>query len=92
MQGIEDPKKGSGLDFNYIDVRDDECEEHTLLSLAVLDGDSAHANLLKYALSESNYQDTTVMICTSMSTPWSIMDQLNKWIGVLQVISIKQAL
>ena len=65
-------------------MRDEDCEEHTLLNLAVLDGDVAHSNLLKFALSESNYTDTTVMICTSMSTPWSIMDQLNKWIGVLQ--------
>ena len=66
-------------------MRDDDCEEHTLLNLAVLDGDVAHANLLKFALSEPVYTDTTVMICTSMATPWSIMDQLNKWIGILQV-------
>ena len=85
LQGNEDPKKGSGLEFNYIDVRDEDCEEHTLLNLAVLDGDVAHANLLKFALSESVYTDTTVMICTSMATPWAIMDQLNKWIGILQV-------
>ena len=85
LQGNEDPKKGSGLEFNYIDVRDDDCEEHTLLNLAVLDGDVAHANLLKFALSEPVYTDTTVMICTSMATPWAIMDQLNKWIGILQV-------
>ena len=84
LQGNEDPKKGSGLEFNYIDVRDDDCEEHTLLNLAVLDGDVAHANLLKFALSDSVYSDTTVMICTSMATPWSIMDQLHKWIGILQ--------
>lgn len=50
LQGIEDPKKGSGLDFNYIDIRDDDCEDHTLLSLAVLDGDSKHANLLRYRI------------------------------------------
>ena len=85
LQGNEDPKKGSGLEFNYIDVRDEDCEEHTLLNLAVLDGDVAHANLLKFALSEAGYTDTTVMICTSMATPWAIMDQLNKWIGILQV-------
>ena len=85
LQGNEDPKKGSGLDFNYIEVRDEECEEHTLLSLAVLDGDAAHANLLRFALSADNYADTTVMICTSMATPWAIMDQLTKWMTVLQV-------
>ena len=84
LQGNEDPKKGSGLDFNYIHVTDDECEEHTLLGLAVLDGDPAHSNLLRFALNEENFADTTVMICSSMSTPWAIMDQLNMWISVLQ--------
>jgi len=84
LQGNEDPKKGSGLEFGYIDVRDDDCEDHTLLNHAVLDGDVAHANLLQFALTEDNYEDTTVLICASMATPWSIIDQLNKWIGVLQ--------
>ena len=84
LQGNEDPKKGSGLDFNYIHVTDDECEEHTLLGLAVLDGDPAHSNLLRFALNEENFADTTVMICSSMSTPWAIMDQLTMWISVLQ--------
>ena len=85
LQGNEDPKKGSGLEFGYIDVRDDDCEDHTLLNHAVLDGDVAHANLLQFALTEENYVDTTVLVCASMATPWSIIDQLNKWIGVLQV-------
>ena len=84
LQGNEDPKKGSGLDFNYIEVRDEECEEHTLLSLAVLDGDPAHANLLRFALSADNYADTTVMICASLATPWAVMEQLEQWIRVLQ--------
>ena len=84
LQGNEDPKKGSGLDYNYIEVRDEECEEHTLLSLAVLDGDAAHANLLRFALSADNYADTTVMICASLATPWAVMEQLDKWIRVLQ--------
>jgi len=85
LQGNEDPKKGSGLEFGYIDVRDEEeGEEHTLLSHYVLDGDVAHANLLQFALTEANVQRTTVLVCTSMATPWSVMDQLDKWIRVLQ--------
>ena len=92
LQGNEDPKKGSGLEFGYIDVRDDDCEDHTLLNHAVLDGDVAHANLLQFALTEENYVDTTVLICASMAAPWSIIDQLNKWIGVLQVLRCKHDL
>ena len=63
LQGNEDPKKGSGLEFGYIDVRDEEeGEEHTLLNHFVLDGDVAHANLLQFALTEENVQSTTVLV------------------------------
>ena len=85
LQGNEDPKKGSGLEFGYIDVRDDEeGEEHTLLNHFVLDGDVAHANLLQFALTEKNVENMTVLICTSMATPWSIMSELEKWVTVLE--------
>jgi len=85
LQGNEDPKKGSGLEFGYIDVRDEEeGDEHTLLNHFVLDGDVAHANLLQFAPTEANVESTTVLVCTSMAAPWNVMDQLQKWIGVLQ--------
>jgi len=85
LQGNEDPKKGSGLEFGYIDVRDeDEGEEHTLLNHFVLDGNVAHANLLRFALTEQNVESTTVLVCTSMAAPWNVMEQLEKWLGVLQ--------
>ena len=73
------------MEFGYIDVRDEEeGEEHTLLNHFVLDGDSAHANLLQFALTEENVDHTTVLVCTSMTTPWTVIDQLSKWIRVLQ--------
>jgi len=85
LQGNEDPKKGSGLEFGYIDVRDeDEGEEHTLLNHFVLDGNVAHANLLRFALTEQNVESTTVLVCTSMAAPWNVMEQLEKWLRVLQ--------
>ena len=57
---------GSGLEFGYIDVRDeDEGEEHTLLNHFVLDGNVAHANLLRFALTEQNVESTTVLVRSS---------------------------
>ena len=54
---------GSGLEFGYIDVRDEEeGEEHTLLNHFVLDGNVAHANLLRFALTEQNVDSTTVLV------------------------------
>ena len=60
LQGNEDPKKGSGLEYGYIDVRDEYRDDHTRLSHWILDGDSAHANLLNFALTEKNYEGEPV--------------------------------
>jgi len=84
LQGNEDPKKGSGLEYGYIDVRDEYRDDHTRLSHWILDGDAAHANLLNFALTEKNYEDTTVLINVAMTTPWNIMDQLQNWASLLQ--------
>ena len=59
LQGNEDPKKGSGLEYGYIDVRDEYRDDHTRLSHWILDGDSSHANLLNFALTEKNYEGVT---------------------------------
>ena len=59
-------------------------QDHTRLSHWILDGDPTHANLLSFALTETNYSDTTVLLCVSMTTPWNIMDQLQNWATVLQ--------
>ena len=56
LQGNEDPKKGSGLEYGYIDVRDEYRDDHTRLSHWILDGDPSHANLLNFALTEKNYE------------------------------------
>lgn len=49
----------------------------------MLDGDPSHANLLKFALNENNYEHTLVILTVSMTAPWSWLDQLQNWIKVL---------
>ncbi|XP_043276405.1 cytoplasmic dynein 1 light intermediate chain 1 isoform X3 [Venturia canescens] len=83
LQGVEDPKKGSGLEFAYIDVRDDYRDDQTRLSVWVLDGDPGHANLLRFALSQERYPHTLVMLVAAMTTPWAILDQLQAWAALL---------
>jgi hypothetical protein len=58
--------------------------EHTRLGVWTLDGDPNHVHLLKYALKEPNFTDTTVLLCVSMAQPWNIMDQLSEWARLLQ--------
>ncbi|KAJ8866124.1 hypothetical protein PR048_033648 [Dryococelus australis] len=84
LQGVEDPKKGSGLEFAYIDVRDEYRDDHTRLSVWVLDGDPSHAHLLRFALSEESLPHTLVMFVVSMTTPWAMLEQLQSWASVLQ--------
>lgn len=84
MQGNEDPKKGAGLEYCYVDVRDEYREDHTRLGVWTLDGDPHHQNLLQFALKESNFSDNTVALAVSMTTPWNIMDQLQNWASLLQ--------
>ncbi|CAG9854437.1 unnamed protein product [Phyllotreta striolata] len=83
LQGIENSSKGSGLEYAYIDVRDDYRDDHTRLSVWVLDGDPAHVDLLKFALNEETFQNTLVILTVSMTTPWGILEQLQHWASVL---------
>lgn len=84
LQGVEDPKKGSGLEYAYIDVRDEYRDDHTRLGAWILDGDQSLSFLLKYALNEETYPDVTIMFVVSMTTPWNILDQLQSWAVILQ--------
>ncbi|CAG7824637.1 unnamed protein product [Allacma fusca] len=83
LQGIEDPKKGCGLEYAYIEIRDEYRDDQTQLSVWVLDGNPSHANLLQFALSDKTFSETVVMLTVSMATPWTIIDQLQFWAGLL---------
>lgn len=83
LQGVEDPKKGSGLEYAYIDVKDEYRDDVTRLGVWVLDGDPGHTNLLKFALNDTNYAHTLVILTVSMTTPWSWLEELQHWIKVL---------
>ena len=122
LQGNVDPKKGSGLEYAYIDVRDEYRDgkltallkifvlfstlffifflfinwysisrlvfsfavDHTHLAVWLLDGDSSHSHLLKYAMTEKTYSSTLLMLTVSITTPWAMLDQLREWASLIQ--------
>ncbi|GFU33050.1 cytoplasmic dynein 1 light intermediate chain 2 [Trichonephila clavipes] len=84
LEGNEDPRKGSGLEYHYIFVRDEYRDDHTRLGVYVLDGDQWHRNLLKYVLNEETFSNTTVLLTASMSEPWDIMESLKNWAQILE--------
>ncbi|KAA0194378.1 hypothetical protein HAZT_HAZT008105, partial [Hyalella azteca] len=77
LQCNEDPKKGSGLEYAYIDVRDEYRDEHTRLSVWMLDGDPRYSDFLQFSVNSTSLEHTVVLLTVSMETPWAIMDQLH---------------
>jgi dynein light intermediate chain 1 len=48
------------------------------------DGDGSNTNLLKFALNETNIDNVLICFVVSMSTPWTILESLNKWSNILR--------
>lgn len=49
-----------------------------------MDGDPALAHLLRFALSAETFPHTTVVFVVAMTTPWSLLEQLENWASTLQ--------
>ncbi|XP_023234140.1 cytoplasmic dynein 1 light intermediate chain 2-like isoform X1 [Centruroides sculpturatus] len=83
LQGNDDPKKGSGLEYHYIYIRDEYRDDHTRLGVWVVDGDPWHRNLLKFVLNDETLPHTTVLLTASMTQPWNILESLQNWALIL---------
>uniref|UniRef100_A0A4W3KFP6 Dynein light intermediate chain n=1 Tax=Callorhinchus milii TaxID=7868 RepID=A0A4W3KFP6_CALMI len=84
LQGVEDYKKGRGMEFLYLDVHDEDIDDHTRCNVWILDGDTYHKGLLKFAITPENVKDTLLILVMDMSRPWIAMDSLQKWTNVIQ--------
>lgn len=84
MAGLEAPKKGSGLEYNFIEVRDEYRDDSTKLGAWILDGDLRNVELLNFALTEQTFDNSCCLLVASMSKPWNIMRSLETWANVLE--------
>lgn len=84
LQGIEEYKKGRGMEYLYINVHDEDRDDQTRCNVWILDGDLYHKGLLKFAVSASTLKDTLIMLVVDMSRPWTAMDSLQKWASVIR--------
>lgn len=84
MAGLESPKKGSGLEYNFIEIRDEYRDDSTRLGAWILDGDLRHVSLLNFALTEQNFEHSCCLLVASMSQPWNLMLSLESWASVLE--------
>lgn len=83
MAGLETPKKGSGLEYNFIEIRDEYRDDSTKLGAWILDGDLRNIKLLNFALTEATFEHSCCLLVASMSQPWNIMRSLETWASVL---------
>ncbi|XP_053322352.1 cytoplasmic dynein 1 light intermediate chain 1 isoform X2 [Spea bombifrons] len=84
LQGIEEYKKGRGMEYLYINVHDEDRDDQTRCNVWILDGDLYHKGLLKFAMDASSIRDTLIMLVVDMSRPWLALDSLQKWASVIR--------
>uniref|UniRef100_A0A8C9P0E7 Dynein light intermediate chain n=1 Tax=Spermophilus dauricus TaxID=99837 RepID=A0A8C9P0E7_SPEDA len=84
IQGIEEYKKGRGLEYLYLNVHDEDRDDQTRCNVWILDGDLYHKGLLKFSLDAMSLKDTLVMFVVDMSKPWTALDSLQKWASVVR--------
>jgi len=85
LQGNDDPKRGAGLEYHYIDIRDDDRDDTPKLGVWILDGDVACSSpLLKFAIKPDTLENTILILVASMTQPWSLLSTLKKWTTLIE--------
>ncbi|KAJ7322517.1 hypothetical protein JRQ81_018804 [Phrynocephalus forsythii] len=78
LQGIEEYKKGRGMEYLYLNVHDEDRDDQTRCNVWILDGDLYHKGLLKFAMEASSLKDTLIMLVVDMSKPWTALEFFTK--------------
>ncbi|CAF3226526.1 unnamed protein product [Rotaria socialis] len=85
LQGNDDPKRGAGLEYHYIDIKDDDRDDNPKLGVWILDGNVAcSAPLLKFAIKPETIENTMLILVASMAQPWSLLSTLKKWTALIE--------
>ncbi|XP_070583407.1 cytoplasmic dynein 1 light intermediate chain 1 isoform X1 [Erythrolamprus reginae] len=84
LQGIEEYKKGRGMEYLYLNVHDEDRDDQTRCNVWILDGDLYHKDLLKFAIEATSLKDTLIIMVVDMSKPWTALDSLKKWANVIR--------
>ncbi|XP_029464055.1 cytoplasmic dynein 1 light intermediate chain 2 isoform X2 [Rhinatrema bivittatum] len=84
LQGTDHNKKGRGLEYLYLNIHDEDIDDHTRCNVWILDGDLYHKGLLKFAVAAESVKEMLAVFVGDMSRPWTIMESLQKWASVLR--------
>ncbi|CAH8570547.1 unnamed protein product [Heterobilharzia americana] len=80
----KDMNCGIGLDYHFLNLNEDGREDTLNMGVWCLNGDPQLSNLLKFALNESNIWHTMGIICVNYAEPWSILNDLELWLQILE--------
>jgi dynein light intermediate chain 1 len=76
----EDRPLGTGMEYTYFDVKDEESEDVSeRMGCFVLNGTADASYMLQLVMTPELISDALVMMVVDLSRPWLIMDSLEKW-------------
>ncbi|XP_066927107.1 cytoplasmic dynein 1 light intermediate chain 1-like [Clytia hemisphaerica] len=80
----DDLLRGSGLEYTYLDVDDEERDEHTRLSVWIQSGEAHIKDLMKYVITKESIHHSLILLCIDISKPWNMLDQLENHVNILR--------
>ncbi|EGC34618.1 dynein light intermediate chain [Dictyostelium purpureum] len=78
--------KSIALSYTFSDIYEDDTSEDPIgrINYWSLEGESSQNDLLKFALSKENIENSMVIITLDFSQPWLLVESLKKWLGILE--------
>eukprot|EP01091_Cochliopodium_minus_P008471 TRINITY_DN1928_c0_g1_i1.p1 TRINITY_DN1928_c0_g1~~TRINITY_DN1928_c0_g1_i1.p1 ORF type:complete len:430 (-),score=156.64 TRINITY_DN1928_c0_g1_i1:49-1338(-) len=75
--------KGMGLDYSYDDIYDNSQDLVGRINFWRLEGEDMHKHLTKFVVNEQTIEDTLIVITLDLSSPWNLVQSLNKWLKII---------
>lgn len=84
LQGKEDPHRGSALEYQYMEIQDEDVDEKAICGIWIMEGNRSYRSLLQFALPKDRFSDSIIIITLDMSQPWNMMESLDMWTTVVR--------
>lgn len=85
-QLVEESTQGTGLEYTFLDVKDEDSGEDVIGRLGVytLDGSTDHRTLLQFVVSKETLENIVVVIVLDYLRPWTMLQSLEHWMKTLE--------
>lgn len=84
-QAADEATQGTGLEYTFLDVKDEESGEDVIGRLGVytLDGCTDHRTLLQFVVNKETLDSLVVMIVLDYQRPWTMLQSFEYWMKTL---------